>query len=63
MESAAIFLKEEVDIWYQDQKEDRDILIWDDFVEDICERFRDLVEANMVENFQKLKQTESLEIY
>ena len=63
VEAASMFLDTKPDIWFQEWKEGRDVLKWDEFVAAICRRFGESEEISVVEDFLRLKQTGTIEAY
>lgn len=55
VELAAMFLDDKLDVQFKDWKEGRSNLKWDEFVIDLCNKFTDYSEANVVEEFHRLR--------
>ncbi|CAK7357491.1 unnamed protein product [Dovyalis caffra] len=55
VEAVAMFLDIKPDICYQEWKEDKGELIWEELMEDLCRRFKEQEETVVIEEFHRLK--------
>ena len=60
---ASTYFNEVVDAWYQGCIRQRRDCTWADFSEKMCERFGERSMVDVIEEFNKLKQTRSVESY
>ena len=58
-----MYLVGRAEIWYNGYALTRQNVIWEDFVVDVCARFRDELGSQDVEEFNKLNQTGSIDEY
>ncbi|VFQ76049.1 unnamed protein product [Cuscuta campestris] len=60
---ATIHLKGKAETWYSNYSQSKINVVWEEFIVDLCVRFKDDIYDNVVEEFNKLSQTCSLEEY
>ncbi|XP_026451994.1 uncharacterized protein LOC113352386 [Papaver somniferum] len=51
---ATLYLDGNTDVWFQDYQEGKGSLYWEDFIIDVCTRFQELGHDNVVGEFKKL---------
>jgi len=60
---ASLSLKGPAETWFASYIMGRRGVTWEDFVVDVCNRFRDNIDSKVVEDFNKLQQSGSLDEY
>ncbi|KAF3623801.1 hypothetical protein FXO37_31675 [Capsicum annuum] len=63
VEGAALYLNGDAEIWYNSLVLSRGPISWEELKKEICERFGDVLMNDVVEEFNKLVQTGSVEDY
>ncbi|KAL5710528.1 hypothetical protein ACHQM5_021078 [Ranunculus cassubicifolius] len=60
---ASLYLEGRADSCFMDYQSSRNVVSWEDFVTDVCDRFEDIHKSNYIGHFNKLIQTGSVEDY
>jgi len=60
---AALHLRSQAEIWFNSYILGRRNLTWEEFIFDLCARFKDNLGSKIVEEFNKLTQVGSLDDY
>lgn len=60
---ASLYMIDKAEVWVSDYVIGRRNVVWSEFIMDLDARFRDELGDNVVEQFNKLQQSESLESY
>jgi len=63
VELASLYLSGKAEMWFNGYVLNRPHLIWEEFVMDVCARFRDELGSQVVEDFNKLTQTGTIDQY
>lgn len=63
MDLAALHLKGPAEVWFSSYVMGRRNVLWEEFIVDVCSRFRDDLGSKMVEDFNRLQQPGTLEEY
>ncbi|KAL4278717.1 hypothetical protein GQ457_03G025020 [Hibiscus cannabinus] len=63
VEIASMYLVGRAETWFDGYIMQKNHLTWQEFVSDICHRFTDKLHADVIEEFNKLHQTSSVEDY
>lgn len=63
LDMVSIHLEGRVNMWYHDYQESNATITWDQFMLDVCNRFQEGGHDNIIGEFNKLRQNESVEEY
>ena len=63
LDMVSIHLEGRADVWYHDYQESNATITWDQFMLDVCNRFLEGGHDNIIGEFNKLRQTGSVEEY
>lgn len=63
LDLASIHMSDRAESWFNSYIATRIFVEWDDFVLDVCARFKEDIGVNVVEEFNKLVQTGTIDDY
>ena len=63
VEIASLYMSSKAELWFNGYAMSRSQMVWEEFVVDVCARFGDELGSQVVEDFNKLTQTGSIDQY